>query len=105
MGTILAARESLRHGLAINLGGGFHHAKPAGGEGFCIYSDIGIAVASLRADGLLDVSSRVAYIDTDAHQGNGVCHEWHCSALARGVGHSLLGSCARSTARGCCMSL
>jgi histone deacetylase 11 len=74
MGTILAARESLRHGLAINLGGGFHHARPAGGEGFCIYSDIGIAVASLRADGLLDASSRVAYIDTDAHQGNGVCH-------------------------------
>jgi histone deacetylase 11 len=74
MGTILAAREALEHGFAVNLSGGYHHAKPNRGEGFSIYSDIGIAVASLRADGLIAGSDRIAYIDTDAHQGNGVCH-------------------------------
>ena len=74
MGTIVAARESLEHGFAVNLGGGYHHAKPDGGEGFCIYSDIALAVHSLRTDGLLADDARVAYIDLDAHQGNGVCH-------------------------------
>lgn len=73
-GTLLAAEASLSHDLAINLGGGFHHAKPTQGEGFCIYSDIGIAVESLRARGLIQEDSRVVYVDIDAHQGNGVCH-------------------------------
>lgn len=73
-GTILASRAALDHGFAVNLGGGFHHAKPDRGEGFSIYSDIGIAVASLRADGLIGEVDRIVYIDTDAHQGNGVCH-------------------------------
>jgi len=73
-GTILAAELALRNGFACNLGGGFHHAKPNSGEGFCIYSDIGIAVEWLRQNGYFDKESRVAYIDIDAHQGNGVCH-------------------------------
>lgn len=33
-GTVIATRESLKQGVAINLGGGFHHAKPGAGEGF-----------------------------------------------------------------------
>lgn len=74
MGTIVAARECLQHGLAVNLAGGFHHAKPDRGEGFCIYSDIGIAIKSLRLSELISEKARVAFIDTDAHQGNGVCH-------------------------------
>jgi len=74
MGTIIAAKECLEHGFAVNLGGGFHHAKPAGGEGFCIYSDIALAVHTLRSDGLLSKDDAIAYIDLDAHQGNGVCH-------------------------------
>lgn len=73
-GTILAAREALKHGFAVNLSGGYHHAQPDRGEGFSIYADVGIAVASLRADNLIDDTARIAYIDTDAHQGNGVCH-------------------------------
>jgi len=74
MGTVVAARECLGHGLAINLGGGFHHAKPDGGEGFCIYSDIALAIDALRGEGLLGEEDRVVYVDLDAHQGNGVCH-------------------------------
>lgn len=73
-GTILAAMECLNHGLSINLSGGYHHASPTCGEGFCIYADAGLAVASLRSDGLIEQESRIIYIDTDAHQGNGVCH-------------------------------
>lgn len=73
-GTILAAETALEEGMAINLGGGFHHAKPERGEGFCVYSDIGVSVAQLRSEGRLKDHQRVVYIDTDAHQGNGVCH-------------------------------
>jgi histone deacetylase 11 len=72
-GTIIAAREALRHGFAVNLSGGYHHAKPEAGEGFSIYSDIAIAVRALRGDGSLPDEARIAYIDLDAHQGNGVC--------------------------------
>jgi histone deacetylase 11 len=74
MGTVVAARECLRHGFVVNLGGGYHHAKPGGGEGFCIYSDIALAIHFLRHEGLLAADDRVAYVDLDAHQGNGVCH-------------------------------
>ncbi len=74
MGTMLAARQSLQHGLTVNLSGGYHHAKPTRGEGFSIYADVAIAVATLRMEGLLGQDSRVAYVDVDAHQGNGICH-------------------------------
>jgi histone deacetylase 11 len=73
-GTIVAAEAAIQKGLAINLGGGFHHAKPAAGEGFCIYNDVAIAIDCLRRGGLLGPRTRVAYVDLDAHQGNGVCH-------------------------------
>lgn len=73
-GTVQAAREALKCGLAVNLSGGYHHAKPNGGEGFSIYNDIGIAVCTLREEGLLHADDRIAYVDLDAHQGNGVCH-------------------------------
>lgn len=76
MGTTLAAREALECGFVVNLGGGFHHAKPDRGEGFCIYSDIGIAAASLRDSGMIGESDRIVYVDTDAHQGNGVSHSF-----------------------------
>ena len=75
-GTILAATHALEHGFAVNLSGGYHHAKPDHGEGFSIYADVGIAVSQLRQQNLIKDDSRVAYIDTDAHQGNGVCHSF-----------------------------
>jgi len=73
-GTIVAAQEALQHGLAVNLSGGYHHAKPDRGGGFSIYSDAGIAAASLRNQNLISKTERIVYVDTDAHQGNGVCH-------------------------------
>jgi histone deacetylase 11 len=75
-GTVLAGRTALESGVAVNLGGGFHHAKRDGGEGFCLYADIAVAVRQLRAEGRLMAGRRVAYVDLDAHQGNGVCHQF-----------------------------
>jgi histone deacetylase 11 len=71
-GTIVAGRVALERGLAFNLGGGFHHAKPSCGEGFSIYNDIALMIRTLRADGRLQATGRVACIDLDAHLGNGV---------------------------------
>jgi histone deacetylase 11 len=68
-GTILGVEQALQHGLAINLGGGFHHAKPSTGEGFCIYADAAVAVQHARSAGWLGEHSRVAHLDLDAHQG------------------------------------
>lgn len=73
-GTVVAATAALQHGLAFNLGGGFHHAKPHTSEGFCIYNDIAVMVATLRQSGQLAENKRIAYIDLDAHLGNGVAH-------------------------------
>jgi histone deacetylase 11 len=67
-GTILAGRLALKQGLAINLGGGFHHAASAWGGGFCVYADAPIAAKVLHDEGLAE---RVLVVDLDAHQGNG----------------------------------
>jgi histone deacetylase 11 len=75
-GTILACRLALEQGLAINLGGGFHHAARTWGGGFCVYADAPVAAKVLHDECKI---SRVLVIDFDAHQGNGtaaVFHEW-----------------------------
>jgi acetoin utilization deacetylase AcuC-like enzyme len=67
-GSILAGRRALQDGFAANLSGGFHHAYPGHGEGFCMLHDFGIAIRALQAAG----SIRTAMVvDTDVHQGNG----------------------------------
>ena len=73
-GTLLATRLAMESGLAVNLSGGYHHAKPDRGEGFCIYSDIALAINMVRREKLISETDRIAYVDVDAHQGNGVCH-------------------------------
>ena len=75
-GSLVAAREALGTGLAVNLSGGYHHAKPDHGEGFCVFNDVAYLVHGLRAEGRLSADDRVVYIDLDAHQGNGVCHHF-----------------------------
>jgi histone deacetylase 11 len=71
MGTILAAEEAMKGGLAVNMGGGYHHASTAKGEGFCIYSDVALAIINLRDTGKLKADETVLIIDLDVHQGNG----------------------------------
>jgi len=48
--------------------GGFHHAGPDYGEGFCIYNDVAVAARVLTERHGLE---RVMVLDSDAHQGNG----------------------------------
>ena len=67
-GSVVAARAALEHGVGVNLGGGFHHARPAMGHGFCVYGDVALAIATLRDEGF---SGPVLVVDTDAHQGDG----------------------------------
>lgn len=68
-GTVLAAVTALRTGLvAVNLGGGFHHAASNRGMGFCALNDLAIAVARVRARGF---DAPILIIDLDIHDGNG----------------------------------
>lgn len=73
-GTLLAARLAIETGVACNIGGGFHHAKPRYAEGFCLIADIPIAIRRLQIEKQV---SRVMVVDLDVHQGNGtiVCLE------------------------------
>ncbi len=67
-GTMRAVQEALTHGIAINLGGGYHHAQPGLGHGFCIYADVGIALRRALKAGQVE---RVLIVDLDAHHGDG----------------------------------
>jgi acetoin utilization protein AcuC len=48
---------------------GLHHARRDGAAGFCVYNDCGIAIETLRREHGV---RRVAYVDIDAHHGDGV---------------------------------
>jgi len=67
-GSILAARRALADGWSANIGGGFHHACPDHGEGFCVIHDVAIAIRRMQADKAIE---RAIVVDTDVHQGNG----------------------------------
>ncbi len=78
-GSILAAELALKNGVGINLGGGFHHAFPDHGEGFCMINDIAIAIRRMLADGRV---VRALVIDCDVHQGNGTAVCFNPEAVA-----------------------
>ncbi len=68
-GSILAAERAIAEGTAaLNLSGGFHHAFPDHGEGFCFINDVAVAARAVLHRGL---AQRIAIIDCDLHQGNG----------------------------------
>jgi len=69
VGATLAATEAAwREGVALNLGGGTHHAKADAGGGYCVFNDVAVATRWLQRQGW---GQRVAVIDLDVHQGNG----------------------------------
>ena len=70
-GSILAAQQALQDRVALNIGGGFHHAFPDHGEGFCVLNDVAIAARRMQAEG---AAARVLVVDTDVHQGNGTAY-------------------------------
>jgi acetoin utilization deacetylase AcuC-like enzyme len=67
-GSIEAGKRALEDGCAFNVGGGFHHAYPDHGEGFCVIHDVAIAIRRLQFDGAIETAM---VVDTDVHQGNG----------------------------------
>ena len=67
-GSILAAERALVDGVCVNIGGGFHHAGPDHGEGFCMINDFAVAIRSLQKRKLIQ---RAMTVDCDVHQGNG----------------------------------
>jgi acetoin utilization protein AcuC len=68
-GSLLAAAAILDGSAvrAVNFGGGMHHASRDRASGFCIYNDAALAVQRLLDGGV----QRVAYVDVDAHHGDG----------------------------------
>ena len=67
-GTVAAARLALGAGLGMNLGGGTHHAGRAFARGYCLFNDVAVALARMRAAGGV---RRALVVDCDVHQGDG----------------------------------
>ncbi len=67
-GSIVAAEQALRNNCCVHIGGGFHHAFPDHGEGFCVINDVAVAVRCMQRDGHI---VRAMVLDCDVHQGNG----------------------------------
>ena len=92
-GSILAARQALIDRVSINIGGGFHHAFPDHGEGFCMIHDVAVAIRRLQRD---DKIRTAMTVDCDVHQGNGTAAIFAgtrtASALLPSAGASTLDS-------------
>ena len=67
-GSMLAADYALNDRVAFNVGGGFHHAFPDHGEGFCMIHDVAVAIRRMQRD---DKIRTAMTVDCDVHQGNG----------------------------------
>lgn len=67
-GSMLAADHALNDRVGFNVGGGFHHAFPDHGEGFCMIHDVAVAIRSMQRD---DKIRTAMTVDCDVHQGNG----------------------------------
>ncbi len=67
-GTILAAANAVKDGIAFNIAGGTHHAFTNRGEGFCLLNDIALAAHYLLKN---NFAKQILVIDLDVHQGNG----------------------------------
>jgi acetoin utilization deacetylase AcuC-like enzyme len=66
--TIAACLAALKEGIAVNLGGGTHHAFSDHGQGYCWLNDSVIAARAIQAEGF---AGNILIIDCDVHQGNG----------------------------------
>lgn len=67
-GTIKASEFALKHGIAMNIAGGTHHAYTNRGEAFCLLNDQAIGARYLQKNKL---AHKILIIDLDVHQGNG----------------------------------
>ncbi|GGX12331.1 histone deacetylase family protein [Aquimarina muelleri] len=67
-GTIKASKYALKHGIAMNIAGGTHHAYTNHGEAFCLLNDQAIGARYLLQR---DLAKKILIVDLDVHQGNG----------------------------------
>ncbi len=67
-GTYAALRAAAHGEWAVNLSGGYHHARRNLSHGFCLINDIAVGLARLRHEG---THRRVLIVDLDLHQGDG----------------------------------
>jgi acetoin utilization deacetylase AcuC-like enzyme len=67
-GTVLTAQLALKHGKALNLTGGYHHAFSNYGSGFCMVNDLYLAALAMLDHADID---KVLIFDCDVHQGDG----------------------------------
>ena len=70
-GATLSAARAVWSGSAVHgvsIAGGMHHAMAARASGFGVYNDVAVAIAWLLQHG----AERIAYVDIDAHHGDGV---------------------------------
>lgn len=67
-GTVDCALHALKHGFALNVAGGTHHAFASHGEGFCIFNDFAVAASYLLQQKIVN---KIVILDLDVHQGNG----------------------------------
>jgi acetoin utilization deacetylase AcuC-like enzyme len=67
-GTVLTAQKALKHGKALNLTGGYHHAFADFGSGFCLFNDLYLAALTMLQNSAID---KVLIFDCDVHQGDG----------------------------------
>lgn len=68
-GTKLAVELALKHNtFSANLGGGYHHAFPSLGRGFCALNDVAIAIRNAQKKQLCE---KAMIVDVDFHQGDG----------------------------------
>lgn len=67
-GTMKASEFALKHGIAMNIAGGTHHAFTNKGEAFCMLNDQAIGAKYLQNKGLV---KKALIVDLDVHQGNG----------------------------------
>jgi acetoin utilization deacetylase AcuC-like enzyme len=98
-GSILAARLACKDGVCVNIGGGFHHAFPDHGEGFCMIHDVAVAIKRMHKEGKL---RQAMTIDCDVHDGNGTAaifppksHTGQPLPSVSGVQHDLRGAHAQ----------
>jgi len=72
VGSVLSAADKIMHGdtrRAFIPIAGLHHAARDSASGFCVFNDCGVAIEYLRKNYAL---KRIAYVDIDAHHGDGV---------------------------------
>ena len=67
-GTIKTGHLAVEHGIAINCTGGYHHAHPDFGSGFCVFNDLVLTAKELISNGK---ANKILIFDCDVHQGDG----------------------------------